>query len=385
MIDNSAAGIYDGRQREASGVTQRTRGTVQLFLIGLNHRTAELALRERVAIPAREVSAALTTLHATYPATELVLLSTCNRVEVYLSSSQGRPPTDGLLHWLARRSGLTPEALQPHVYCYADRAAAAHLVHVTAGLDSMILGETEIAAQVKQAYALAHAQRTTGPILNRLFQKALHATKVVRSHTSIGHGQASIGAIVTRLAREQFNDVLSGRQVLLWGSGKAAEATVRHLMQAGVGQLWIVNRTAATAQALAAQCRGEWLSWERAHARLAHVDIAIICTQAPHFVIDHEDIMRLWPARNGRTLCLIDLAVPRNVDPVLKRHPGILLRDMDDLQVLAQRTITLRAQTLAQCEALIDQQLASLWPAHHPAPDNQERLACPPLAVCCSL
>jgi len=200
----------------------------------------------------------------------------------------------------------------------------------------MVLGESEITAQVKQAYALAHAEGATGPVLNRLFQKALHCTKVIRSHTRIAEGQASIGSVVVDLTRQLFVGRLQDCEALLWGAGKAAEATARHLIKAGIGQLWIVSRTTANAQGLATLCQAGWLSWEQALKHLRHVDIAIVCTQAPHYVIDEADVGAVLPFRGGRPLFIIDLAVPRNVDPAVKGYRGVSLYNMDEVQSIAQ-------------------------------------------------
>ncbi|MBI4597770.1 MAG: glutamyl-tRNA reductase [Candidatus Omnitrophica bacterium] len=336
----------------------------QLLLVGLNHRTADVAVREQLAIPSRELEAVLTTLHRDFAFNEVVVLSTCNRVEYYVVSSRPAETLSALQDFLSHRSHLAPEAIHPHLYIRQGDEVIQHVFRVAAGLDSMIFGESEITAQVKQAYAAALQQGTTGPALNRLFQKALHATKIIRSQTKVAEGQASIGSVVATLARQLFGERLASCEVLLWGAGKAAEATTKHLVASGISRLWIVNRTQAKAQELASRCQGDrlceggWLSWERALSHLQRVDIAIVCTQAPHYVIDHEDIKAVAALRRARPLCVIDLAVPRNVDPSLKSHPGIHLYNIDDLQAIAAESLTRRQEEVAQCEALIAQQVA---------------------------
>lgn len=332
---------------------------VDLFLTGLSHRNATLALRERLAIRTHELPTALSQLLAA-PIQEAVILSTCNRVELYAATRFAISLQSHLVEFLSRWSNLRPADFTAHLYQYSSREAVAQLFRVAAGLDSMILGETEIAAQVKQAYLTAHAHGATGPVLNRLFQKALHCAKVVRSATRIAEGSASIGSVVVTLARQRFGD-LATRQALLWGAGKAAEATARHLIKAGVGQLWIVNRTQPKAQDLAKLCRSGWLSWQQAQAHLAHVDIAVVCTQAPHYVIDREDIERCRSARSGRPLVLVDLAVPRNVDPAVAHAPGVRLYNIDDLQRIAQEALAQRHHEVARCEALIQEQVEHFW------------------------
>ena len=245
----------------------------------------------------------------------------------------------------------------------------------------MVLGESEITAQVKQAYALAHAEGATGPVLNRLFQKALHCTKVIRSHTRIAEGQASIGSVVVDLTRQLFVGRLQDCEALLWGAGKAAEATARHLIKAGIGQLWIVSRTTANAQGLATLCQAGWLSWEQALKHLRHVDIAIVCTQAPHYVIDEADVGAVLPFRGGRPLFIIDLAVPRNVDPAVKGYRGVSLYNMDEVQSIAQGALMQRQKERARCEPLIQAQAAHFWRGWKNPPSNKEAVPCPAVAA----
>jgi len=202
-----------------------TETILHLLVGGLSYRTAPLALRERLAVPARDVAAALHTLRAGFGIDEAVLLSTCNRVELYVTSPRLPETREALIDFLSHQGRLSPDALQPRLSFSADGDAARHLFRVAAGLDSMVLGESEITAQVKQAYLAAQAHGATGPVLHRLFQKALHSAKLIRSSTRVGEGTASIGSVVVTLARQVFGGELSSREVLLWGAGKAAEAT----------------------------------------------------------------------------------------------------------------------------------------------------------------
>lgn len=356
-----------------------------LLVVGINHRTAPLAVREQAAIPARELLDTLRQLQRHPEIQEVVVLSTCNRVELYVVTPARLPETiRGLLDFLSYRSRLPPHALAPHLYSHAEASAVAHLFRVTAGLDSMILGETEITAQVKHAYQTAHAAGTTGPTLNRLFQRALHSTKAVRSQTRIAEGQASIGSVVVALARRVFGESLAPCEALLWGAGKAAEATARHLVKAGIGHLWIVNRTQPRAQELAGACRGMWLSWEQALAHLAHVDIAVVCTQAPHYVIEAADVERAAPRRAGRPLFIIDLAVPRNVDPALREHPGVQVYNVDDLTAIAQQGLAQRQEEVTRCQHLIEQHVEAFLAHRHPA-RTKEDSPCQSAAVLSSL
>lgn len=337
---------------------------MQLLLIGVNHRTAPVTLRERLAVPSCQAPAALQHLRMGCASNEIVILSTCNRIEYYLTTSDPSAAVRQLIQAFSHRSGLPAEVVESHLYRMTGPEAVRHLFRVATGLDSMIVGESEIIAQVKQAYLLAQSQGATGALLNRLFQKALHSAKLIRTQTRIAEGHGSIGSVVVTLARQLFHDTLAQRDVLLWGAGKAGEATARHLVKHGLRQLWIVNRTQPKAQELAALCRGGWLSWEQALTHLAHVDIAIVCTQAPHFVVNQDDAPQFLPQRNGRPLCLIDLAVPRNVDPALKGRAGLTLYNIDDLQTIAQQGLAARQQEVARCEGLIQRQVELF---HRPA------------------
>lgn len=351
-------------------------GFEQLLLVGLSHHTAPLALRERLAIPLRDLPAALKLLRVCESIEEAAILSTCNRVELYLITRDPQAASQDLLDFFSHQSRLSPTAFSSTLYRLSGSEAARHLFRVAAGLDSMVLGESEITAQVKQAYELAHTAGATGPWLNRLFQKALHSTKLVRSRTRIAEGQASIGSVVVTLARQMVQDRLQQSEVLLWGAGKAAETTARHLIKNGIRQLWVVSRTPAKAQDLASLCQSGWLSWEQALSHLVHVDIAIVCTQAPHYVIDDADLATILPQRSGRPLCLMDLAVPRNVDPALKRRSGIHLYDIDDLQTVAQAARTQRQREAECCQALITEQLRHLLRRPVPAQQKKEVVPC---------
>ena len=308
-------------------------------------------------MPARELPAELAALRRECGLEEALILSTCNRLEFYVSAADPSRAIPPLIDALCARSSLPAASFQSTLYELHEVAAVRHAFSVAAGLDSMILGESEIAAQVKHAYLAASQAGVTGPVLNRLFQKAIHCAKLVRARTRIAEGRSSVGSIVARLVAQLFGERLRTCRVLLWGAGKAAEATTRHLVASGIGTLWIVNRTQAKAQDLASLCRGGWLSWEQAIRHLADVDIAVVCTQAPHYVIDRDDLARIRPAGAARPLCVIDLAVPRNVDPRLKGHEGVCLYDIDDLQSLAQVGLAARQRELSACQTLVDEQV----------------------------
>lgn len=355
-----------------------------VIVVGVNHRTAPVAVRERLAVPPSALPETLRVLQRLPGLHGAAVLSTCNRVEYYASSSTPAETIRALVDHLADRAGLSPDALLASGYQQIGEAAVRQLFRVTAGLDSMVVGETEITAQVKQAYGAAQAAGTADSTLNRLFQQALHAAKVVRATTEIGQGHASVGAVVVTLARELFGDRLAQCELLLWGAGKAAEVTARHLVKQGVGQLWVVSRTPTHAQALATLCRGMWLAWEEALRHLDHVDIAIVCTQAPHYVIDAADVEAVRARRGGKPLFLVDLSVPRNVDPALKQMPKVHLYNIDDLQSLAGQGLARRRQALVRSEAVLDDQAVGFLRRrdHH---QPLEGVSCGIRAVCSSV
>lgn len=339
-----------------------------------------MTLREQLAIPSYKLAEALRSLRASVDGGEAVILSTCNRVELYVTSEDPTTTVPGLLGFLSHSSHLTPETLTPSLYCRADRDAVAHLFRVTAGLDSMVLGESEVTAQVKQAYAAALSQGATGPLLNRVFQRALHCAKVIRSRTRIADGQTSIGSVVLAITKRFFGERFKTCETLLWGAGKAAEAVARHLIKGGIGTLAIVSRTRTKSRDLAALCQGRWLAWEQAVKHLARVNLAIVCTQAPHYVIDEADVASILPQRQTRSLLLIDLAVPRNVDPALRWMQGIRLFDMDDLQRIATANMAARGQEVARCETIIREQVDHLW-SRGVGSDTSERVTDLPVSL----
>ena len=356
---------------------------MNLLVVGLSHRTAPLTLREQCTLSAHEVPEALQALRRRFPLEGALVLSTCNRFECYVASAAPLPAPQDLIESLIPPYRRRPSSVEGALYALHDREAVAHCFRVAAGLDSMIVGESEITAQVKHAHVTAHEQKAIGPLCDRLIQKALHSAKVVRSQTGIARGGASIGSVVSRLAAQLFGPRLAACDVLLWGAGQAAESTARHLIKRGIHELWIVNRTAAKAQELATLCRGGWLSWEQAVKHLGHVDIAIVCTQAPHHVLDEADVAQILPQRRGRPLLLSDLAVPRNIDPSVKRHPGVQVHNIDDLSAIAQAGLRDRREELARCEMLIQEQVAHFWRWWRPLSEGEE-IRCPDSDPCVS-
>jgi glutamyl-tRNA reductase len=329
---------------------------MNLVVIGLNHRSAPVEVRERFSFTASSLGAAARELTADPLVREAAILSTCNRVEVYAlaeAAEQAGKVIRGFLH--ARQRPVV--AVDRHLYEWRDADCARHLLEVAVGLDSMVLGETEVLGQVKTAYHAAQQAGATGPALNRLFQKALAAAKQIRSRTGIGRGSVSVGSVAVDLAGKIFGD-LAERTVMVIGTGEMSEATARALRSRGAGAILVCSRTAERAVALAAQLDGRAISYAQWPATFREVDIVISSTAAPHPIITREKLLPLMQQRRHRSLFLIDIAVPRDVERACETLENVYLYDIDDLQQLARHNIAARERETASCRALVDEHVA---------------------------
>jgi glutamyl-tRNA reductase len=346
-----------------------------LWLIGLDHTTAPVTVREQVAFDADAIERALAELtqgaHA--PLREAAILATCNRVEIYGAGDESAG--EALLAFLARFHGREPAALRPHLFLHEGEAVAQHLCAVAAGLRSLVLGEAQIQGQVRQAHERAAEAGGAGPILGALFRHALAAGGRVRSETALGLGAASVSQAAVELARQRLGD-LGGRSVLLIGSGKVGELAARTLRANGAGALLVANRTMEHAQALAERWGGEALPLEDLEAGLARAEIAISSTAAPAPIITRPLVERALAGRGaGPGLLLLDLAVPRDVAEDVGALPGVSLLGVDDLHGVVGATLARRGQSLAAAEAIAVHEAAAfaLW--------LREREALPALAA----
>lgn len=320
---------------------------MELFCLGLSHHTAAVSLRERFAVPEPETAAVLADLRAKARCAEAVLLSTCNRVEIY-----------GAADGAERAMSAAADLLRGHAgqdapfYRLTGRTAVRHLLRVAAGLDSMVLGETEILGQVKDAYAGAFGAGRTGACLNHLFQQTFRVAKRVRTETSIGRGSVSVGSAAARLAASVLGD-LSACRALLLGAGEAGECVARSLRVRGLKELLVCNRTAARGEALAAALGGQPVAFVHWRDHLATADIVIASAAAPARLLSAGELAPVLPVREGRPLFLLDLAVPRDFDPAIRHLPGAVLHDVDALEAVARGGESLRAAELARAEALV--------------------------------
>jgi len=312
-----------------------------LVLVGISHHRAPVELRERAALGRDEAAALARTLAADG---EAVCLSTCNRTELYLAAESGDDAERR-----AEEALLALEAeLGPALYRLRDESAALHLFRVAAGLDSMVPGEGEILGQVRVAYEVG----TTGPILDRLFRQALHAGRKARVETAIGESPASVSSAAAALAEQVFGD-LAGRKILVVGAGKVGDVAARNLLSRGADIAWIANRSAERAASVAARFGGEPLPLEAIDEHLASADVVVASTGAPDWIIGRDQVERVLPTRRGRPLLLIDLAVPRDLDPSIHELDGCYLYDIDDLQAVVAETIAVRRREAEQAETIV--------------------------------
>lgn len=324
---------------------------MNLFCVGLSHHTAGVSLRERFAVDNGALAGTLDALRAEAALHEAVLLSTCNRVEVYGLAGDPDAAARACADFLQRAAGAEADFYRRD----ADEGVR-HLFRVVSGLDSMVVGETEILGQVKDAYAAALDRGATGAALNRLFQQAFRVAKQVRTETGITRGAVSVGSVAVELAEKIFGDLRACR-VLLLGAGEAGARVARSLQSRGVRALVIANRTFERAAELAAELGGMALHYDHWCGALDDSDIIISCTAARGRVLSAPDLAPMLPARADRPLFLLDLAVPRDFDPALNDLEGVYLHDLDSLQAIARQGMAGREGEIARCEELISAHL----------------------------
>jgi glutamyl-tRNA reductase len=325
-----------------------------LALIGINHKTAPIGLRERVAISRDDLPETTRALAAVPGVSECMIVSTCNRVEILASVESPDADLAGFLH---RHFGLDPSLLEPHIYQHFDQDAVRHLFRVASSLDSMVVGEPQILGQVKEAFAVARASGTVGGQLEHLLQATFAAAKRVRTETEIGSNSVSIASVAVELARKIFGS-LQGRTVFLVGAGKMSEIAARHLVQQGAGAILVTNRTQERARQLAEPFNGRVIPFEQLYETASEADIIISSTGAPHPIFRREHAQTFMHRRRNRPMFFIDIAVPRDVDPAVNQLEGIFVYDIDDLQQVAAAHIEERSRQAGDAESLIAAEVA---------------------------
>lgn len=328
----------------------------ELLALGVSHKTAPLDLRERLALTEGRAAGALHELTGAEGIHEAAAVSTCNRTELYLVVSDPVAAESTALGVLTRKAGIRPTELLGHLYALRSTEAARHLLRVTAGLDSMILGEAEIQGQVKRAYELALVEGATGPILNRLFRGALSAGGRAREETGIGRRGLSIPSVAVELARGALGD-LAARRVLMIGTGESAELVARALSAHGVHAVFVANRHYDRALGLARRFGGGAARIDDLPRELADADIVVSATNSPHHLLEPDDLERVMARRRGRPLLAIDIAVPRDIDPGCRAVGGVSVYDIDDVQRIAERNAGRREAEAKRAETILGAEL----------------------------
>jgi glutamyl-tRNA reductase len=339
-----------------------------VILVGLNHRTAPVALREQLSLSGCALDLALEDLNALGCGGESsggrssfggihegVVLSTCNRLEVYAVTSDPAAGCRAIQEFLAGLQGLSLSGLLDHLYVEEERTAVEHLMRVAAGLDSMILGEPQVLGQVAEALARAQGAAIAGPVLSQLFARAVHAGKRARSETAISRHTTSVSHAAARLARESFEDLCEAR-VLIVGAGETAELAATAMVDEGARRITCINRTYEHAERLANRLEGRAVHWGYLADALSEADVIVTATGAPHTVIHRHDVAQVLPRRAGKPLVIVDVAVPRDVEPEVGELPGVIRYDIDHLQDTVDASRAQREAVVPQVEAIVQQE-----------------------------
>jgi glutamyl-tRNA reductase len=319
-------------------------------LIGVNHKSAPVEVRERLAIPESRLPDACRQLAAQPGVDEAMILCTCNRVEVLVNASNGAADLRGFLHNYFQ---LSPEELEKHLYEYREQDAVRHMFRVAASLDSMVVGEPQILGQVKDAYACARAVGTVRNQLDQLVTRAFAVAKRVRTETAVGSSSVSIASVAVELAKKIFGN-LSGKSVYLIGAGKMSELAARHLLAHGCGSIFVANRTYDRAVHLADKFNGQAIRFEDLYSTCDRADIVITSTGAPHAIFRREHGEQFLSRRRNRPMFFIDIAVPRDVDAAMNKLDGIFVYDIDDLQQAVASHVSDRRKEAERAEAIVN-------------------------------
>jgi glutamyl-tRNA reductase len=336
---------------------------MSIVVIGLSHHSSPVELRERFAFAESTIPDALKQLRESGLATEGVVLSTCNRVEIYAATPLAPDTAFAELKKFLVAHHAYDGALGDELYAFAEPDSLHHLFKVAAGLDSMVIGETEIFGQLKKAYDLAFTHKHTGARLNRAFQRAFNVAKHIRTATNIQRGSVSVMSAAVELAEKIFTK-LAQHEALVIGAGETSEKTARALQSRGVSNIVVTNRSPERAAALAAELGARTVPFEQWPEEFERVDIAVSSTAAPHHLLDRAKLEPLMKRRRNRPLLLIDLAVPRDIDPAVNTLDNVYLYNVDDLQAVANDYLQQRREEVARCEKIIAEKVAALLTAN---------------------
>ncbi|MGH7940158.1 MAG: glutamyl-tRNA reductase [Limisphaerales bacterium] len=339
---------------------------MNVVVIGLSHHTSPVELRERFAFGESKILPALAELRGSGIASEGVIVSTCNRVEIYAATAlPSSKAFSELTDFLVRAGGAALAPAPQSIYTLAEPHSLRHLFKVACGLDSMVLGETEIFGQLKDAYALAHSHKHTGARLNKAFQRAFNAAKHVRTHTQIQRGSVSVASVAVELAEKIFS-APAERAALVLGAGEMSEKVARTMVSRGVKNIMIAGRSLERAELLAVEFGGRAVQFDNWMTHLENVDIVISSTSAPNYVLNRQKLEPLMKLRRHRRLLLIDIAVPRDIDPDVNFLENVYLYNIDDLEAIADDYLKQRKEEVRVCEGIVDERVKALVEAWSP-------------------
>jgi len=332
---------------------------MSVIITGLSHKTAPVEIRERLSISKSNIKEALDKLKRYSQLSESLILSTCNRVEIYgvvYNIEEGKKCIE---EFLSTYHQIERKEFQDYLYTYTEEQAIRHLFRVSCSLDSLVVGETHIFAQVKQAFKLAQENKNIGPLFIQLFREAFRVAKIVRIQTEIGKNAVSISSVALDLVKDTFGS-LEGKKVLIIGAGKMGELTARYFISAGAETVFVANRTYEKAVAVAKQFNGRAIRFMDMFKHMVEVDIVISSTGAPHQIVSKTDVQEIILARQGKPIFFIDIAVPRDIDPEAGRIKGVFLSDIDDLQTVADRNLKERLREAQKAQIIVDQELQGM-------------------------
>ncbi|MDF2815864.1 MAG: glutamyl-tRNA reductase [Paenibacillus sp.] len=329
-----------------------------MIVVGLNYRTAPVEIREKFAFAEHELAEALEQLKETKSILECVIVSTCNRMEIYAVVDRLYMCGYYIRSYLERWFGIPREYMKDYLYMYEDRPVIEHLFKVTCGMDSMVIGETQILGQVRDAFLKAQEEKATGSLFNMLFKQAVTLAKRAHSETAIGENPVSVSYAAVELGKRIFGN-FKKKTVLIIGAGKMSELTLKHLAGQGADRVLVANRTIAKAEELASKMNGKAIAMDRMLDEMKHVDVVISSTGSSDYVLVKQQIQRIMSLRKSRPLFMIDIAVPRDLDPEIAKVPNVYLYDIDDLELIVETNLTERRKEADKIDSMIEVEIAS--------------------------
>lgn len=337
---------------------------MEIIAIGLNHKTAPIEIRERIAFRDSELEQALLQIKSLHSIKENMILSTCNRVEIYASVLNSETAFKELKEFLSRYHQIPIGDFERHLYSLSGEEAVRHIFRVTSSLDSMVVGEPQILGQIKTAYNIAININTSGFILQRLMNRAFHVAKRVRSETKISLNAVSVSSVAVDLAQKIFGS-LKNKKVLLIGAGEMGELAGRHFMAAGVGEILVTNRTFERAISLANDFKGKALKFEEIPFGIKEVDIVLSATDSPKYIIRHEQMIKIMKERKRKPIFFIDISDPRNIEPEVGSIENVYLYNIDDLQNIANENIKDREKEALKADAIVQEEVIKFIKWYH--------------------